>query len=103
MMVSFITASKAQKMIGEHIRTRRLTESLTQKGLAMRSGVSLPTLRKFEQKGIISLESFLKLLAVLDALTQVVEATAPNAIEFSSIDDVLKASKKSLRQKGSIT
>lgn len=34
--------------------------NLTQEGLAERSGVPLSTLRKFEQKGMISLDSFLK-------------------------------------------
>ena len=102
-MLSLITVSKAQTMIAKHIRTRRLMMALTQKGLSMRSGVSLPTLRKFEKTGIISLESFLKLLIVLDALPQVVDATTPNTLEFSSIDDVLKANKKKVRQKGSIT
>lgn len=57
-MVSLITVSKAQKQIAEHLRMQRLAVGLTQEGLANRAGVSLPTLRKFEQKGLISLESF---------------------------------------------
>ncbi|WP_443947630.1 helix-turn-helix domain-containing protein [Pedobacter sp. AW1-32] len=38
---------------------------LTQEELAKRAGVPLPTLRKFEQKGWISLESFFKFLMVV--------------------------------------
>lgn len=99
-MVSLLTVSKAQKHLTENLRARRLGMGLTQEGLATRSGVSLPSLRKFEQKGIISLESFLKLLMVLGALESVVKATKPEQIEFSSIDEVLKTDKRPPRKKG---
>lgn len=99
-MVSLITVSKAQNMLVENTRARRLETGLTQKGLASRAGVSLPTLRKFEQKGLISLESFLKILLVLDTLKQVVEATTPQQTEFSSIDEVLASNKKKNPKKG---
>jgi transcriptional regulator with XRE-family HTH domain len=99
-MVSLITVSKAQKMLAEHTRARRLGMGLTQQGLAIRAGVSLPTLRKFEQKHTISLESFLKLLMVLDSLEQVVQATAPTQTKFSSIDDVLEDNEKKTPGKG---
>lgn len=95
------TVSKAQGAIAGNIRNRRLAMGFTQQGLAKRSGVSLATLRKFEQKGIISLESFLKLAMVLEALEDVVEATEPPAPEYSSIDEVLEAErKKPPRKKG---
>ena len=73
---------------------------LTQAGLATRAGVSLPTLRKFEQKGQISLESFLKLLMILDRLEAVVNALEPAEQVFASIDDVLIADKKSTPKRG---
>jgi len=73
---------------------------LTQAGLATRAGVSLPTLRKFEQKGQISLESFLKLLIVLDRLEAVVNALEPSEQVFSSIDDVLDSDKKPKPKRG---
>ena len=53
----FTSLSKAQKNIIQNIRERRLQMDLTQEGLAERSGVPLSTLRKFEQTGMISLES----------------------------------------------
>ena len=61
----FISLSKVQMKIVENIRDRRLQMELTQEGLSERSGVSLSTLRKFEQKGVISLDSFLKILSVV--------------------------------------
>ena len=87
-------------MLADNTRARRLETGLTQQGLARCAGVSLPTLRKFEQKGLISLESFLKILLVLDALEQLVKATAPPQTEFSSIDDVLADQKKNKPKKG---
>jgi transcriptional regulator with XRE-family HTH domain len=67
-MISLITTAKAQKKLSENSRLQRLNLQLTQRGLADRSGVPLPTLRKFEQKGLISLEGFLKLQMVLVVL-----------------------------------
>lgn len=99
-MVSLITASKAQKKITESIRALRLAKGLTQEGLSERSGVSLPTLRKFEQKGVISLESFLKIAMVLGKLENIVDATKPNDENFSSIDEVLKDKKGKTPQRG---
>ena len=95
------TVSKAQETIAENMRNRRLATGLTQQGLAKRSGVSLATLRKFEQKGVISLESFLRLAMVLDTLENMVKATELSVTEYSSIDEVLKAErKKPPRKKG---
>ncbi len=93
-MISLLSVSKAQKKLIKHTRTRRLKQGLTQEGLAVRSGVSLPTLRKFEQKGVISLESFLKLMMVLDGLECIVEATKPKENKFNSIDEVLVPKEK---------
>lgn len=99
-MLSLITVAKAQEKIAENVRLQRLQIGLTQQGLAERSGVALPTLRKFEQKGLISLESFLKLQMVLDGLEKIVKSVEPNIIEFSSIDEVIKANKKPMRKRG---
>lgn len=101
-MISLLSVFKAQTLLAEQVRRCRIDSGLTQQGLASRSGVSLPTLRKFEQKGLISLESFLKLAMVLGLLDNIVNATKPVATPFTSIDDVLKAdkNKKPARQKG---
>lgn len=89
-MVSLISSSKAQKILSSTVRERRLLMELTQEGLAERSGVALPTLRKFEQKGLISLEAFLKLLLVVGGLEEILDAFKPTKPNFSSIDEVLK-------------
>lgn len=99
-MIVFTTPAQAQKAIAENVRRRRLQMELTQEGLAKRSGVALPTLRKFEQKGAISLESFLKLQGVLGGLDDILKATQTKATPFASIDDVLAANKAPMRQRG---
>ena len=96
----FISSSKAQKKIAENVRKRRLQMDLTQEGLAERSGVPLSTLRKFEQKGNISLESFLKLLSVIGGLEEVINALKPNIPNFKSIDDVLKTEVEIIKKRG---
>ena len=99
-MISLITTAKAQKKLSENTRLQRLNLQLTQRGLADRSGVPLPTLRKFKQKGLISLEGFLKLQMALGGLENFVKAIESKISAFSSIDEVLKANKKPTRQRG---
>ncbi|MGB1284343.1 MAG: helix-turn-helix domain-containing protein [Polaribacter sp.] len=85
-----LTSSKAQKKTAQNMRELRLKKGLTQKGLSERSGVSLSSLRKFEQKGVLSLESFFKLAMALGCVEELMKATQPLEDNFSSIDDVLK-------------
>jgi transcriptional regulator with XRE-family HTH domain len=92
-MLLLITPSKAQKALAENVRARRLGMGLTQEGLSQRAGVSLPTLRKFEQKGVLSLEAFLKLLLIVGGMEEIVKATKPVQAPFSSIDEVLEEKK----------
>jgi len=91
-----LTTEKAQKHLRAHFKAQRLAAGLTQKGLAVRAGVKLPTLRRFEQTGFISLESFLKLLMALGLLDDFVQAIKPKDKAFSSIDidKVLRVAEK---------
>ena len=99
-IMSLITLNKAQKRITQNMRDLRLGRGLTQKGLAERSGVSVSSLRKFEQKGSISLESSLKLALTLGFMDKLITVTEPVESNFSSIDDVLaKDDKKPKRGK----
>ena len=97
----FLNISTAQQKIRNHVVARRLNQGLTQQGLADRSGVSAHTLRRFEQTGLISLESFLKLLAVLDGLEDVVNAVELPEEQFSSMEEVLiSMTPKKIRKRG---
>jgi len=102
-MVSLITPSKAQNKLADNVRLRRLNMDLTQEGLSKRSGVPLPTLRKFEQKGVISLESYLKILMVVGGLEKMLDALTVERQSFSSIDEVLEDDTKPTKKRGSRT
>lgn len=95
-----ISASKAQRKIAEYVRDRRLALELTQEGLSERSGVALSTLRKFEQKGSISLESFIKILVVVGGLEEVLKVLESNKPIFNSIDDVVKHEDVKIKKRG---
>jgi transcriptional regulator with XRE-family HTH domain len=99
-MILLITVSKAQRMIADNMRLLRLEKGLTQAGLADRAGVSLPSLRKFEQKGSISFESLLRLSMVLGRIEDIVNVTKPSEGNFSSIDDVLDNKQTKTPQRG---
>jgi transcriptional regulator with XRE-family HTH domain len=86
-MILLITVPEARRRLADAVRARRLYLGLTQAGLARRSGVALPTLRGFEQKAQVSLDSLVKVLAVLDLLDPVLAALAPRPT-FASIDEV---------------
>lgn len=95
-----LTNSKAQNIVRDLLKAKRLQQGFTQKGLANRSGVSLPTLRKFEQQGAISLESFIKILMVLGCMEDIIHALQIKEGEFESIDDVLENPKSKPRKHG---
>lgn len=102
-MLSLMTLAKAQKKLAEQSRQLRFSLQLTQEGLALRSGVPLATVRLFEQKGIISLEGFLKLQMVLGCLEPLVQSVQPQQTEYTSIDEVLRPNKRSIRKRGRLT
>jgi transcriptional regulator with XRE-family HTH domain len=102
-MVSLITPSKAQNKLADNVRLRRLNMDLTQEGLSKRSGVPLPTLRKFEQKGLVSLEAYLKILMVVGGLEKMLDALSVEQQSFSSIDEVLEDGTKPTKKRGSRT
>ncbi len=99
-MILLCTVSKAQGQLCEQVKAIRVSQGLTQAGLANRSGVPLPTLRKYEQTGRISLESFLKILMVLGCLEAFVQALTDHSEHFASIDDVLDDRPKKSRKRG---
>lgn len=101
-MIVIFTSNKAQKYLREYLKGRRLRMGLTQEGLANRSGVKLATLRKFEQSGLISLSSFLKLLSILGGLDKMVDALKPVDPVFHSIDEVIKLSNRPKRKRGNL-
>nr|WP_250807062.1 helix-turn-helix transcriptional regulator [Neorhizobium tomejilense] len=68
-MLAFSLTSPTE-VIGDlaaRMKRRRIDADLTQKELAGKSGVSYGSLRLFEEKGKISLESLVKIAFILEA------------------------------------
>ncbi len=84
------------RTIAGRARARRLEQNLTQRGLAERAGVSLSSLKRFEQTGRIAFTSLLRVAIALDALDALEQWFAPP--EFRSLDDAL--SRGQPRQRG---
>ena len=63
--------------LAEKTATLRKQKGYSQAELARRSGVSLGSLRRFEQSGKISLENLLLIAQLLDRLMDFDEALAP--------------------------
>ncbi|NCC63728.1 MAG: XRE family transcriptional regulator [Spirochaetia bacterium] len=98
--MSLTSPSKAQKIIAQSVRERRLLLDLTQEGLSVRSGVPLATLRKFEQQGVISLESLLKIAMVLGMLDALIKAVEVPKDAYTSLDEIIKSDSKPKRKRG---
>lgn len=63
-----LTPSAVQRLLADRVRDARLAMGFKQSTLASRAGVSLPTLRRFEQTGEISLKHLMLLCHVLARL-----------------------------------
>jgi transcriptional regulator with XRE-family HTH domain len=84
--------------LAERTKALRLYKNYTQAGLAKKAGVSLGSLKRFEQSGEIALLSLIRLAIVLEATAELESWFA--LPEFRSIDDALQRQKK--RQRGRI-
>lgn len=70
----------------------RKRKKITQKQLAVRSGVSLGSLKRFEQSGEISLQSLTKIAIALDVENELEDLF--NNVPFASIEEVINEQTK---------
>lgn len=84
--------------IAERVKQRRLEKGWTQKMLAAKSGVSLPSYRRFESSGEVALRSLVMLAFALD-MTDEFE-TLFNSRTYQSIEDIIKAEQPKQRKRG---
>lgn len=87
------------KGIALRLRERRLELNLTQKGLASKAGVSLGTLKRFENSYEISLKHLIMIALVLDATEEFEQLFSKR--QFESLDEVLNTTKAKKRERGS--
>lgn len=66
--VAVKTIQVTTKELAERFVKRRKEQKMTQRALAIQSGVSYGSIRRFESQGDISLKSLLKLALVLQCL-----------------------------------
>lgn len=78
--------------IAQKIVRLRKRKKITQKQLAARSGVSLGSLKRFEQSGEISLQSLTKIAIALDVENELEDLF--NNVPFASIEDVINEQTK---------
>ncbi len=82
------TPTEIAKKLADRHKELRLLKKWKRTTLAQRSGVSVASLIRFEQKGQTSLESFLKLLNALGRLDEVEKLLLPLAAK--SIEELEK-------------
>src|SRR5688500_12874157 len=63
------TPGEIARLLAGRVRALRLARGWTQQELAERSGVTLPSYRRFERTGKIALERLLRIAVALDART----------------------------------
>lgn len=78
--------------IAQKIVRLRKRKKITQKQLAARSGVSLGSLKRFEQSGEISLQSLTKIAIALDVENELEDLF--NNVPFASIEEVINKQTK---------
>lgn len=78
--------------IAQKIVRLRKRKKITQKQLAVRSGVSLGSLKRFEQSGEISQQSLTKIAIALDVENELEDLF--NNVPFASIEEVINEQTK---------
>jgi len=97
--VNILSSNDLLETIKINFKERRLDKNITQEGLASRSGVSLGSVKRFEQTGQISLESLLKIALVLECLDQFNELGKKENLQYHSIRELVDSDKKRKRGK----
>ena len=86
------TWTEINNNIAQKIVRLRKRKKITQKQLAARSGVSLGSLKRFEQSGEISLQSLTKIAIALDVENELEDLF--NNVPFASIEEVINEQTK---------
>jgi len=90
-MLSFLpqTPTTVQEELKNKFRAKRKKLKITQNKLAVKSDVSLGSIKRFEQSGQISLESFLKIAFILECLDDFKEICTKKEVLPNSIEELL--------------
>lgn len=91
------TASEIMKTVAGNVRVMRLARNISQKDFALRVGIALPTYRRFESTGEISMRKLVEIAKFFDLTGDIKNLFTKR--EYSSIEDVIK--EKSNRKRAS--
>jgi transcriptional regulator with XRE-family HTH domain len=93
------TPDEVRREIASRLRARRLSDAMTQRDLAVRAGMSLGSLKRFEATGQIALDSLLRLALALGCLEDFDRIGADSMqIDGRTLDELLKEPRQ--RQRG---
>lgn len=92
LILKLSTPQDILQSIAKRVKERRLERRYTQKKIAALSGIPLPTYRRFENTGEISLRSLIFIAIALDMEEDFSLIFATKT--YSSIDDILKSKSK---------
>jgi HTH-type transcriptional regulator / antitoxin HipB len=97
---SLVTPEQVSKTLAARVRALRLARGWKQSTLAKRSGVSLASLRRFEESGKVSLQSLLDVAFALNRLDDFDSLLQPPSA--SSIAELEAAEKHPPRKRGRV-
>jgi len=94
---SLLTVADAQRLLADRVKTCRLAAGFKQTTLAQRSGVSLGSLKRFEDSGEISLKNLLRLAMALGCIEDIKNLFEPPKAKTLAELDRLSAEHKPKR------
>lgn len=92
---------EAKKALAKQAKETRLARGWKRETLSEKTGIPVPTIKRYETTGEISLNQFLKLAFVLGDLDKLKTVFEPNKPFYTSLDDIIKENAKPKRQRGS--
>ena len=84
--------------LADHVKARRLEKKLSVKTLSERCGVAMSTIKHFEQKHTISLESFVKIAKAL-GYTEDIWALLSTP-KYDTMEELIEINKNKTRRRG---
>lgn len=83
-----VSTSELMKVVAGNVRAMRLRRNISQKDFASKVGIALPTYRRFETTGEISLRKLVEIAKFFDVTRDIKNLFTKR--EYSSIEEVIK-------------
>jgi len=91
MTFNLATADEILHVLGQRLRTQRLTQRLTQQALAQMAGLSLGALRKLESSGHCSAETLVRTVQALGLASEMDSLFIPRQRTIAQMEQVASA------------